>query len=44
MKVPACCAVAIFLVAQLALSGCASSGGGGRKLEVSDDKSFDGLL
>jgi hypothetical protein len=44
MKVSARCALAMFLIAELALSGCASSGGGGRKLEVSDDKSFDGLL
>ena len=31
------------LVAQLALIGCVSSGGG-RTLEVGDEKSFDGLL
>ena len=32
------------LVAQLALVGCVSSGGGQRTLEVGDEKSFDGLL
>lgn len=44
MKVTALRAVLIFLVAQLGLFGCASSGVGERKLEVSDQKSFDGLL
>jgi len=35
--------VVMALVAQLALAGCASSGGSGRQLEVGDEKSFDGL-
>lgn len=43
MKVAERCVVAMFLVAQLALSGCASSGSGGRKLEVGEETSFDGL-
>jgi hypothetical protein len=36
--------VLMALVAQLALAGCASSGGSGRKLQVGEEKSFDGLL
>lgn len=36
--------VVMALVAQLALIGCASSGGSGRQLQVGDEKSFDGLL
>ena len=44
MKVTARCAMATILVAELALFGCASSTGGVRTLEVSQEKSFDGLL
>jgi hypothetical protein len=35
---------AMVLVAQLTLLGCASTGGGERKLEVGTEKSFDGLV
>ena len=38
--------VAMALVVQLVLFGCASTGsnGGGREIQVGDEKSFDGLV